>query len=78
MENIESPIVKWIIKNFGEIEQINDNLRIIIISQTNYTILNQKDKLKDLEKAINKIDPNLKFEVIYIPKEEYFMKKINQ
>ena len=78
LENIESPIVKWIIKNFGEIEQINDNLRIIIISQTNYTILNQKDKLKDLEKAINKIDPNLKFEVIYIPKEEYFMKKINQ
>ena len=76
LKNISSPIVKWIIKNFWHIEFENWKIQIIIISETNYKILNQSDKLQEIEKAIDKITPNTPFELIYMPKEEYFNKKL--
>ena len=76
LKNIVSPIVKWIIKNFWHVEFENWKIQIIIISETNYKILNQSDKLQEIEKAINKITPNIPFELIYMPKEEYFDKKL--
>ena len=76
LKYIDSPIVKWIIKNFWHVEKVDGKIIITIISQTNYTILTQPDKLKDLENALNQIAPNTPFEVVYMPKEEYFNKKL--
>jgi len=76
LKHIDSPIVKWIIKNFWHVELVDGKILITIISETNYKILTQPEKLQELEKAINKIAPNTPFEVIYMSKEEYFNQKL--
>ena len=76
LKHIDSPIVKWIIKNFWHVELVDGKILITIISETNYKILTQPEKLQELEKAINKIAPNTPFEVIYMSKDDYFNQKL--
>ena len=76
LAKISSPIVKWIIKTFGNIEINWNNVNVIIISQTNYQLLTQEDKRKDLEKAILSLNPNAIIEIKYMSKEEYFEYKL--
>ena len=76
LTHIDSPIVKWIIKNFWHVELVDGKILITIISETNYKILTQPEKLQELEKAINKIAPNTPFEIIYMSKEDYFNQKL--
>jgi DNA polymerase-3 subunit gamma/tau len=77
LKHISSPIVKWIIKNFWHIEQEWNLLKIIIISQTNYTILNQEDKIKSLLEDIYKTYwEDIKVDIQYMPKEEFFEKQL--
>ena len=76
LKHINSPIVKWIIKNFGNVDIDWNNVVITIISQTNFTILNQADKKEELEKTILKLVPNANIEIKYMSKEEYFEQKL--
>jgi len=76
LKHINSPIIKWIIKNFWNIDVEWDKIIVTIINQTNYTILNQAEKKEELEKTILSLVPNAKIEIIYMSKEEYFTKKL--
>ena len=77
LKHINSPIIKWIIKNFWNIDVEWDKIIVTIINQTNYTILNQAEKKEELEKTILSLVPNAKIEIIYMSKEEYFAKKLS-
>jgi len=74
----EFPVIKWIIKNFWNVQYNNDNLEIIIISKTNYEILNKKDNIKILSKIIEKLAIWIKFEIKYITKEDYLNNKLKK
>ena len=76
LANISSPIVKWIIKNFWHLDFVDWKIIITIISQTNYKILTQPEKLEELQKAIDKLAPWTPFEVIYMSKEDFFNQKL--
>ena len=76
LKNISSPIVKWIIKNFWHLDLVDWKIIITIISQTNYKILTQPEKLEELQKAIDKLSPWTPFEVIYMSKEDFFNQKL--
>jgi len=76
LKNISSPIVKWIIKNFWHLDFVDGKIVITIISQTNYKILTQPEKLEELQKAIDKLAPWTPFEVIYMSKEDFFNQKL--
>ncbi len=76
LSKISSPIVKWIIKNFWHIDFVDWKLFITIISQTNYKILTQPEKLEELQKAIDQLLPWTPFEVVYMSKEDFFNQKL--
>ena len=76
LKNISSPIIKWIIKNFWEVELVDWKIVITIISKSNYEILKKPDKLQQLEDVINKTWGNIPVEVVYMSKEEFFSKKL--
>ncbi len=76
LKHLDSPILKWIIKNFWNVDVKWNKVIITIISQTNFTILNQADKKEDLEKTILKLVPNAEIELKYMSKEEYFEQKL--
>lgn len=76
LKNISSPIIKWIIKNFWEVELVDWKIVITIISKSNYEILKKPGKLQQLENVINQIWWNIPVEVIYMSKEEFFNKKL--
>jgi hypothetical protein len=76
LKNISSPIVKWIIKNFWNVETNWDEVIITIISEANFNILNQPDKKEILEESILKIYPDAQIKLQYMSKEEYFEKNL--
>ena len=76
LQNINSPIVKGIIKNFWNVDTEWNKVIITIISQTNFTILNQPDKKEELEKAILGLNPQAEIDIRYMSKEEYFEHKL--
>lgn len=76
IEKLESPVLKWIIKNFWNIEYSNWILEIIVISQVNYTLLKQDEKQKEIAKTIDKLSPWTNFRIKYMTKEDYLNSKL--
>ena len=77
IENLKSPVIKWIIKNFWNVEyNKEDKFEIIIISKPDYDILQQDEKIKDLSKTIDKLAPWTEFEIKYISKKDYLNSKL--
>ncbi len=77
ISKLNSPIVKWIIKNFWEIDEENWNIIVYIISNTNFQIITKPENKEILEKELAWICPNKTIEIKNITKEEYFEKQLS-
>jgi len=77
ISKLDSPIVKWIIKNFWEIDEKNWEIIIYIISETNFQIITQNEHKEKLETQLSSICPNKPIKIENITKEEYFEKQLN-
>ena len=77
ISKLNSPIIKWIIKNFWEIDQENWEIVVYIISNTNFQIITKPDNKEILEKEISWLCPNKTIQIKNITKEEYFEKQLS-
>ena len=78
ISKLNSAIVKWIIKNFWEIDEENWEIVVYIISNTNFQIITKPENKEILEKELAWLCPNKTIQIKNITKEEYFAKSLRK